>query len=278
MALTIETEKLIGFLQHFYTITGLRISLFDLDFNELISVGEPNEICYRIKESSQGAQRCRECDISAQLYIKESNDENYIYNCHCGLVDAIAPITDDDMIIGYMMVGQCLSKDITIEEAWENTSRICSAFTDISDLKKAFFELPQLTKEQIRASVYLMNACASYVRLKNYVKPRHNDLFTAIKEYIYENLSGNLSSEILSSELLIPRNALFKIAKSETGMTLGQYIQYCRLEYAKKLLKNTEDTIAQISEQCGISDFNYFSRLFKRQYGVSPREYRKNPD
>lgn len=70
MALTIETEKLIGFLQHFYTITGLRISLFDLDFNELISVGEPNEICYRIKESSQGAQRCRECDISAQLYIK----------------------------------------------------------------------------------------------------------------------------------------------------------------------------------------------------------------
>lgn len=114
MALTIETEKLIGFLQHFYTITGLRISLFDLDFNELISVGEPNEICYRIKESSQGAQRCRECDISAQLYIKESNDENYIYNCHCGLVDAIAPITDDDMIIGYMMVGQCLSKDITI--------------------------------------------------------------------------------------------------------------------------------------------------------------------
>ena len=61
-------------------------------------------------------------------------------------------------------------------------------------------------------------------------------------------------------------------------MTLGQYIQYCRLEYAKKLLKNTEDTIAQISEQCGISDFNYFSRLFKRQYGVSPREYRKNPD
>ncbi len=275
MSLTIDTEKLLGFLKHFHTMTGLRISLFDLDFNELVSSGAPSAICQRIKACKQGLERCRACDISAQLFIKETKDENYIYTCHSGLVDAIAPITDGDDIIGYMMIGQCLSKDTDLEEAWENTRKICSAFTQIDDLRSEFFSLPRLTKEQIRACVYLMNACASYVRLKNYVKINPSDHFSRIKHYINTNLSSDLSSELLCAQLLIPRNSLFKVVKQQTGMTLGQYIQFCRLEYAKKLLEDTEETIAQISEQCGVNDFNYFSRLFKKQYGITPREYRK---
>ncbi|WP_066686574.1 PocR ligand-binding domain-containing protein [Christensenella intestinihominis] len=279
MSLTLETENLRGFLQHFNTITGLRIALFDLDFNELLSCPEqPNPICARIKESDAGRERCRRCDLAAQLYIKEKPENNHIYFCHAGLVDGIAPITDERQIIGYMMIGQCLSCDVSIEDSWQNTVRLCSGFTDISDLRDQFFATPQLTHEQIRACAYLTNACASYVRLKNYVRLRQNDVFTTASKYIERNLPGDLSSDHLSASLLIPRNALFKAVKDETGMTLGQYILHRRLKYAKYLLKNTKCTIAQAAEKCGISDFNYFSRLFKKQYGVSPREYRKSPD
>jgi AraC-like DNA-binding protein len=72
----------------------------------------------------------------------------------------------------------------------------------------------------------------------------------------------------------LSRNLLFKTVKKETGLTLGQYIQAKRLEQAQSLLKNNERSIAEIAELCGISDYNYFSRIFKKQFGITPRDYR----
>lgn len=277
MSLKLETENLRGFLQHFNTITGLRISLFDLDFNELLSCPEqPNPICGRIKKSRVGYERCRRCDLDAQHYIQEHPEDNHIYVCHSGLVDGIASITDETQTIGYMMIGQCLSCDISIEDAWENTTQLCSDFTDMSDLKEHFFATPRLTHEQIHACASLTNACASYVRLKNYVRLEHNDLFTTISKYIERNLPNDLSQEVISVTLLIPRNTLFKTIKDKTGLTLGQYIQSRRLKYAKYLLENTDFPISQVAEKCGFEDFNYFSRLFKKQIGTSPRTYRSD--
>ena len=48
-----------------------------------------------------------------------------------------------------------------------------------------------------------------------------------------------------------------------------------RLAYAAELLKTTDLSVAEIADRCGIGDYNYFSKIFRKVYNVSARDYRK---
>ena len=63
--------------------------------------------------------------------------------------------------------------------------------------------------------------------------------------------------------------------KKETGKTLGNYITECRLEEAKSLLHYTDMTLAEISSYLCFSSQSYFQNVFKKEYGVTPMQYRR---
>ena len=173
-----------------------------------------------------------------------------------------------------MMVGQCVPNDVPIHKAWQLSLDYCEDIVDISGIKNEYYNLPRLTEEQMESCVQIMNACALYIGNKKYVNPDHDELFTKIKSYTDIHLAENLSVDHLCSNLLLSRNLLFKTIKKETGLTLGKYITAKRLERAQSLLKSNEYSIAEIAELCGIADYNYFSRLFKKQFNITPRDYR----
>nr|WP_223919452.1 helix-turn-helix transcriptional regulator [Clostridium sporogenes] len=61
--------------------------------------------------------------------------------------------------------------------------------------------------------------------------------------------------------------------KQMTGKTTTEYINEVRLKRSIKLLKDGNMNITEISINCGFNDVNYFSRLFKKSYGVSPTKF-----
>ena len=63
--------------------------------------------------------------------------------------------------------------------------------------------------------------------------------------------------------------------KKETGMNFSDYLKKIRIDNAKNMLLNTEQTVEDISYAVGYSDIKYFSRLFKKLTGVTPTEFRK---
>ena len=65
-----------------------------------------------------------------------------------------------------------------------------------------------------------------------------------------------------------------QLFKKETGYSLNDYINKVRINKAIKLLKESEAMIYEIAEQTGFSDSQYFSTVFKKNMGVSPKEYR----
>ena len=67
---------------------------------------------------------------------------------------------------------------------------------------------------------------------------------------------------------------LSKLFKNYIGQGFIEYVTNKRLEKAKKLLANTNYTISEIAEQVAYEDANYFSVVFKRNVGITPREYR----
>ena len=77
-----------------------------------------------------------------------------------------------------------------------------------------------------------------------------------------------------SVNLGVNASYLSTLFKKETGKTLTEYVNGKRIEYAIFLLNSTQLQIQAIAQYCGISDVNYFTRLFKTAVGKTPKEYR----
>ena len=89
------------------------------------------------------------------------------------------------------------------------------------------------------------------------------------------SIDGDLSLKRFANELFLNTSYLSSLFKKETGMTLTDYVNHHRIGYAKRLLKSTTLSIQDIATTVGISDIHYFTRLFRRETGLSPREFRK---
>ena|GEM_PF-5328932 len=77
------------------------------------------------------------------------------------------------------------------------------------------------------------------------------------------------------SKTFYGRAKLEKVFKRETGQTLRQYILKVKMNHAAKLLTDSAMRVGKIASSIGYDDSLYFSRAFKRFYGVGPKEYRK---
>ncbi|MDG6692567.1 helix-turn-helix domain-containing protein [Staphylococcus aureus] len=71
------------------------------------------------------------------------------------------------------------------------------------------------------------------------------------------------------------RYALRQLFRQQTGMTISQYLRQLRLCQAQYLLRHSSLLISEIAARCGFEDSNYFSVVFTRETGVTPRVWRQ---
>lgn len=79
----------------------------------------------------------------------------------------------------------------------------------------------------------------------------------------------------LASQLALSPRYLSDLLKQETGKTALEHIHITLVMEAKNLLMSTENTIAETAYQLGFENPPYFSRLFKKEVGLTPTEYRE---
>lgn len=109
------------------------------------------------------------------------------------------------------------------------------------------------------------------------VNPLDRKLLQRTTEIIEKNIRNlNFDIPMLCREVAMSRSLFFTKFKSLTGMTPNAFIQNYRLKYAATLLKSQPHlTIAEVADKCGFETPIYFSRCFKKQYGIPPLLYRK---
>ena len=113
-------------------------------------------------------------------------------------------------------------------------------------------------------------------------KRKHSPLVETIRSEIDANISNPAYSVDESLKRLpLSYEYLRKLFKKETGTTPLNYLSDCRMRLAAHIISSgisnqySEYTVSQIAEACGFSDPMYFSRVFKKNFGVSPTEYGK---
>lgn len=102
---------------------------------------------------------------------------------------------------------------------------------------------------------------------------------TAIQEaarFIYEHYEENIT--LADAALVAHMNTTYfsKKFRESTGFGFKEYLTNLRLQKAARLLSTTDISITEIAGICGFSDGNYFGDVFRRNFGISPRGYRKN--
>ncbi|CAM4460084.1 response regulator [Paenibacillus tarimensis] len=95
------------------------------------------------------------------------------------------------------------------------------------------------------------------------------------QETIDKEYATELTLTALSEKLFVHPNYLSSLFKAETGQTFSQYVTRTRMKHARRLLKETNLKIYQISSEVGYSDQVHFSRVFKSLEGMNPYEYRE---
>lgn len=137
--------------------------------------------------------------------------------------------------------------------------------------------IPQIEKlensEQI--SLFQNKLVKGYCRLvKKYNLKNYSQPIQKIITYISTDLTADLSLKSLANQVNVNPSYLSTLFKKEVGLTLTEYVNRSRIELSKRLLTGTDQPIKSIATQAGIPDIQYFTRMFKRITGISPKVYR----
>lgn len=273
MLLSYDVSKMRELLESFYTLTKIRIVVFDADFDKIVEFPERDSaFCSEIRKNAQAEKRCRTQDRFACEQCKATNSL-YAYTCHAGLTETVAPIHYGNIIIGYLMFGQVLLSNDAAND-WDKVWARCSGYgVDKDALLAAYRRKTPVDVKQVYAAAQILEACAGYLWLQRYISLRENELPRQLDEYITNNLDADLSAMALCREFGISRSRLYKIAGEYYGKGIEQITRRLRIDKAKELLKAGEHSVTEVAALCGYPDYNYFIKVFKKEVGMTPKQY-----
>lgn len=96
-----------------------------------------------------------------------------------------------------------------------------------------------------------------------------------VKKYIQTHYGESLDLDTVAGQVFLSPAYLGILFKQKTGQNYTDYVMDIRIEKSKELLHDVTMTIAEIASAVGYKDVKYFSKLFKRKLGITPKEYRK---
>jgi AraC-like DNA-binding protein len=105
---------------------------------------------------------------------------------------------------------------------------------------------------------------------------REHPLVSQIKRFVKNNLDKKLNLETIGGSTFFSPIYCEKVFKKETGKSIIDYILDERIAMSKTLLREGSFPLAKIAEIVGFSDYNYFSRTFKKRTGYTPTQYKKS--
>lgn len=94
-------------------------------------------------------------------------------------------------------------------------------------------------------------------------------------DYINAHYLENIELSDIAAHVHLTKIYFHNLFKSATGITTHQYILSKRMERAKKLLVSCEN-IADVAQSCGFGSQSYFNYVFKKETGMTPKQYKKN--
>ena len=264
-------EEIQKIFDHFAAGFGVTMMFFAPDGTILRrGLNRPNScFCQLIQDEIFSTESCTVMDESKrQESIKKQGIVNY--RCHAGIEEAIAPIYVEKQLAGFAMVGQFRSTDTMCPAV------LAACPVDLrSKLDEAFHALPYFEPERVKDVLGLFSVMTDYIIAKEIVQLRGDRIVLRVLAWIEENLQQRITLDAAARFVHRSRSTISHLFRSELKMSFQQSVIEARLDRAEKYFREFPDaTISEIASQVGIEDQYYFSRLYRKNRGQTPTQYR----
>ena len=203
----------------------------------------------------------------------------------------------------YIHIYEDLQSEMSILEQWDYPMEVNACNTDLELVKRLCFINPFLKLPQSNPDVYdnhqtlisnlqlnqrrpfcdkvesrgilfvLMSRFLKYATPKAEVR---DDRIQMSLNYIRKNIGSRLDINLLADKACMSKDHYIRVFKRETGETPNVYITKRKLEKAELSLVTTALPIKSIADSLGYDDYSYFNRIFKKNAGVTPLQYRES--
>ena len=193
------------------------------------------------------------------------NHDSGIFEYIEGVADEIYNSAEDNTSAGNIIcsINKIVVDDIFRHNAWLDLYKSCKSFYIPEEIgydsyKESFIDM-------------LGRLFCEYSELFPCV---NNDKIQEVILHILNNPESNLKQKTIAAEFYINSSYLSTVFSAQTQLRFVDYLTTVKLKRAGWLLQNTTMKITEIAERLDYKDIGYFSKMFKRQYGITPTEYR----
>ncbi len=190
----------------------------------------------------------------------------------------------DDFVDGYL---EC-QKDALKSKMFRDYLMLSIRFTTIAFVEKLGYSRQDLLEDTYTDRVHILSMNVEDMRFymqelmrraielsDQVMESQSQKLIKRAIVYIEENYTNDsISLNEVSGAVEVSANYFSTVFRQEMGMTFTEYITRKRMDKAKQLLRQTERPSGDIATEVGFKDPHYFSYVFKKTQGCSPREYR----
>ncbi len=156
----------------------------------------------------------------------------------------------------------------------KNQKKLDSGIYDFTALKQSIFEDGTLKEFEKEYTKIVLEFMEKIIKKK---ESNQNDLLEKVRQYIDEHYDHTeLCAQSIADKFKLSAKYLSYAFKEYTGMSLLVYLQKKRIDTACELLENTTLTVGEITYKIGIENENYFYTLFKKNVGMTPKQYRQS--
>ncbi|MGI6686215.1 MAG: response regulator [Bacillota bacterium] len=158
-----------------------------------------------------------------------------------------------------------------------NSVLVKSAFSEGEDLDGYTAAIRKIyeaaTLEEVRAII--LDRCIYINDTFQKERQSENRIVRQMKDYIGDHYKENLTIDQIAQHVYLSKSYCCLLFKQEIGITINQYITELRMQDAQKMIASGNQNIIDICFELGYNDPKYFSRVFKKMFGVSPTEFRR---
>ena len=108
----------------------------------------------------------------------------------------------------------------------------------------------------------------------DFAQIKHSDVVFKAMEYIRAHYDHKLTLDDIAQHVYLSRSYLSSLFREETGQTLFSYLNQVRVEKSKLFLMDASVSLAEAAALCGFEDQSYFTKVFRKITGMSPKQYR----
>lgn len=219
------------------------------------------------------------------LHLADASKQHYPYEADTAIMASIKSMDCDSLeealncfftAIEEFHIDQLLRTILQLDAALQRLENTCELSS--KSLSWDLETLPLLNISTLQSC--MLDRCQKDIAELTEIKSHSNEkpeLIQTIIELVDKNLyNPNLSVVYLAAEVHLSVNYLRSIFKENTGDSLSSYITAKKIALICDLLKNTDTSLQDISDQLGFSTKNYFFTFFKKHMQMTPNEYRKD--